>query len=53
MANHGGAVTGHVAVAGELATHGATQGEVVGEEAGVMYSPHEFLLVREMDVGDC
>jgi hypothetical protein len=42
-----------VAVAGELATHGAAQGGVVGEEAGVVYSPHEFLLVSELDVGEC
>jgi hypothetical protein len=44
-ARHGGAITGHVAVAGELATHGATQDGVVGEEAGVVYARDEFLLV--------
>jgi hypothetical protein len=53
LAIHGEAGTGHVAVAGELATHRATQGGVVGEEAGVVYAPHEFLLVGELDVGDC
>jgi hypothetical protein len=42
-----------VAVARELAAHGATQGWVVGEEAGVVYAPHEFLLVGELDVGEC
>jgi hypothetical protein len=42
-----------VAVASELATHGAAHGEVVCEEAGVVYSPHEFLLVGELDVGEC
>jgi hypothetical protein len=42
-----------MAVAGELATHGAAQGGVVGEEAGVVYAPREFLLVRELDVGEC
>jgi hypothetical protein len=43
-----------VAVAGELATHGATQGGIVGEEAGVLDAPHEFiLLVSEFDVGEC
>jgi hypothetical protein len=50
---NGEEVTGHVAVASELATHGATQGGVVGEEAGVVYAPHDFLLVSEMDVGEC
>jgi hypothetical protein len=25
----------------------------VGEEAGVVYAPHEFLLVSELDVGEC
>jgi hypothetical protein len=42
---HGGAVTGHVAVASELAPRGAAQGGVVCEEVGVVDSPHEFLLV--------
>ena len=42
-----------MAVARELATHGATQGGIVGEEAGVVYAPHEFLLVGEFDVGEC
>jgi hypothetical protein len=41
-----------VAVAGELAAHGATQGGVVGEEAGVVNTPHEFLFVGELDVGE-
>jgi hypothetical protein len=50
-AGHGGAATGHVTVVGELATHGATQGGVVGEEAGVVHALHEFLLVRELGVG--
>jgi hypothetical protein len=39
-----------LAVAGELATHGATQGGILGEEAGVVYAPYEFLLVSELDV---
>jgi hypothetical protein len=43
----------YVAVAGELATHGATHGGVVGEEAGVVNAPREFLLVGELDVGEC
>jgi hypothetical protein len=47
-----GIITGHVPVVGELATHGATEGGVVGEEAGVVYAPHEFLLVSESDVGE-
>jgi hypothetical protein len=38
-----------VAVAGELATHGAAQGGVVCEETGVMDSPHKCLLVGELD----
>jgi hypothetical protein len=42
-----------VADASELATHGAVQGGVVCEEAGVVNSPHEFLLVGELDVGEC
>jgi hypothetical protein len=25
----------------------------VGEEAGVVYAPHEVLLVSELDVGEC
>jgi hypothetical protein len=25
----------------------------VGEEEGVVYAPHEFLLVGELDVGEC
>jgi hypothetical protein len=52
-ARHGGAVTGRVAVAGELSTHGAAQVGVVCEKAGVVDSPHEFLLVGELDVGEC
>ena len=47
-----GAITGHVAVAGELATHGTSHGGVVCEEAGVVDSPHEFLLVGELDAGE-
>ena len=42
-----------MAVASELATHGAAQGEIVCEKAGVVDSPHEFLLVDELDVGEC
>jgi hypothetical protein len=42
-----------VAVASELATHGAAHGGVVCEEAGVVDSPHEFLLMGELDVGEC
>jgi hypothetical protein len=41
-----------VAIASELATHGASQSGVVCEEAGVVDSPHEFLLVSELDVGE-
>ena len=48
-----GAITGHVAVASELATHGAVHGGVVCEEAGVVDSPYEFLLVGELGVGEC
>jgi hypothetical protein len=32
---------------------GAAQGGVVGEKAGVVYAPHEFLLVGELGVGEC
>jgi hypothetical protein len=42
-----------VTVASELAAHGAAQGGVVCEKAGVVDSPHEFLLVGEMDVSEC
>jgi hypothetical protein len=41
-----------VAVASELATYGTAQGGVVCEEAGVVDSPHEFLLVSELYVGN-
>jgi hypothetical protein len=41
-----------VAAVGELSTHGATHGGFVGEEAGVVYAPHEFLPVGELDVGE-
>jgi hypothetical protein len=42
-----------VAVASELTTHGAAQGEVVCEEAGVKYSSQELLFAGELDVGGC
>jgi hypothetical protein len=42
-----------VAVASELAKHGAAQGGIVCEEAGVVDAPHEFLLVGELNVGEC
>jgi hypothetical protein len=38
-----------VAIASELATHGAAQGGMVCEKAGVVDSPHEFLLVGKLD----
>jgi hypothetical protein len=44
-------MVGHVA--SELATHGAAQGGVVCDEAGVVDAPHEFLLVGELNVGEC
>jgi hypothetical protein len=47
-ARHGWAVTGHVAVASKMATHGTSQGGVACEEAGVVDSPREFLLVCEL-----
>jgi hypothetical protein len=53
LAGHGRAVTGRVAVVGELSTHGATQSGVVGEEAGFVHPPYEFLLVSQLDVGEC
>jgi hypothetical protein len=53
QARHGGAVSGHVAVASELFTHWATEGGVVGEEASGVHTPYEFLLVSELDVGEC
>jgi hypothetical protein len=53
QALHGRAVTGHVAVANELAAYGAAQGGVVCEKAGVVDSPHEFLLVGELDISEC
>jgi hypothetical protein len=40
-----GSVTRHVAVAGELSTHGAAEGGAVRKEAGVVDSPHELLFV--------
>ena len=39
LARQCGAVTGHVAVASELATHGAAHGGVVGERR-VLCTPH-------------
>jgi hypothetical protein len=36
-----------------LATHGAAQGGVVCEKAGIVDSPHEFLLVGEVDDSEC
>jgi hypothetical protein len=42
-----------VAVAGELFTHWATQGGVVGEEAGVVHAPYEFGHVSKLDLGEC
>jgi hypothetical protein len=51
-AGHGGAITGHVAVAGELAAHWAALGGVMGEEAVVVHAPHKFMLVAELDVGE-
>jgi hypothetical protein len=42
-----------MAVVGEVDTHGVTESRVVGEEAGIVYAPHEFLLVGELDVGEC
>jgi hypothetical protein len=42
-----------VSIASELAPHGAAQGGVVCEEAGVVNPPHEFLFVGELDVGEC
>jgi hypothetical protein len=41
-----------VAVAGELAAHGAAEGGVVGKKVGVVAAPHEFLLVSELGVGE-
>jgi hypothetical protein len=41
-----------MAVASELAAHGATQGGVVDEQASVVYAPHKFLLVIEVYVGE-
>jgi hypothetical protein len=49
-AGHRGAVNGHVAVAGEMTSHGAAQGGVVWKEAGVVHSPYEFLTVCELGV---
>jgi hypothetical protein len=42
-----------VSIASELATHGATHGGVVCEEAGVVNPLHEFLFVGELDIGEC
>jgi hypothetical protein len=53
QAGHSRAVTGHVAVASQLSAHGATHSGVVGEEAGVVHAPYEFLLVSKLDVGKC
>jgi hypothetical protein len=41
-----------VAVVGELSTHGAAEGGVVREEAGVVDSLHGLLFVCELNVGE-
>ena len=41
-----------MAVASELATHGAAQGGVVCKKVGIVNSPHEFLGVGELYVGE-
>jgi hypothetical protein len=41
-----------MAVASELAAHGAAQGWILGEEAGDVDAPHELLVVSELDVGE-
>jgi hypothetical protein len=46
-ASHRGVFTGHAAGACDLTANGATKGGVVREEAGLVYSPHEFLLMCE------
>jgi hypothetical protein len=51
-ARHWGTVTCRMAVDDELTTHGATHyGGVLCEEEGVVYAPHEFSLVCELDIG--
>jgi hypothetical protein len=51
-ARHRGAITCHVAFAGELPTNGAPEGWVMREEAGVVDCPHEFLFFCELNVGE-
>jgi hypothetical protein len=41
-----------MAVAGKLTTNWATQGGVLGEEAGVVQAAYEFLLVSKLDVAE-
>jgi hypothetical protein len=41
-----------VEVAGELSKHGAAEGGVMRKEAGVVDSPHEFMFVCELSVGE-
>jgi hypothetical protein len=50
-ARHRGTCTCYVSVAIELPTHGATKGGVVRKEESVMYPPHTFMLVCELDIG--
>jgi hypothetical protein len=48
---HKRVVTGHVTVASELTAHGAAHDGVVWYEAWVLYSPHQLLLMCELDIG--
>jgi hypothetical protein len=42
-----------ISVACELPTHGVAEGGVMRKEAGfVLYPPHEFLLVGELNIGE-
>jgi hypothetical protein len=40
-----------VSVARELPAHGAAEGGVVREEAGVVYSQHKFMFMCESSMG--
>jgi hypothetical protein len=51
-ARHRWGVTRHVAVVGELSTHGADEGRVVREEANVVNFPNELMFVSELNVAE-
>jgi hypothetical protein len=44
--------TCHVTVVSELTTHGVAQAWVASEYTSVLYTPHEFVFVCELDIGE-